>query len=134
MDLIDKFLDKRVYEQRLEYDDLFVMNENEIFIKIHDQRYAENAVEFNICGIDCYPTFRTELDYDEIFFNEEFFNEFEECPYEIRIVEIAKIKNNDPDSDSEQPPIEYIKTITKEECIICMENKPNFYFQTVNTL
>ena len=133
-DFIDKFLDKRVREQWLEYDDLFVSNENYVFIKIHDQRYIENAVEFRLCNVDCYPTFRTELDYDEEFFNEEFFNKFKECPYEIRIVEIAKIKNNRYDSDYYTPPIKYIKTITKEKCVICMENKPNVLYPDCNHL
>ena len=93
-------------------------------------------VDFTLFRVDYYLVSRTQLDYDKDFFNEKFFKEFEDCPYEIHIIEIAKIHQEDEsinESDSEDKeeeiePIELKQTIICNDCVICLENKPNVLY------
>ena len=111
-DIIYNFLDKLVSTQYEDYGDSFEVNENKVQIKIYNQDYLENCVKFNLFSVDFYLTSNTYLDYNKDFFNEEFFKKFEEYPYEIHIIEIATIKQDLSDSDSddderEPPPLEF---------------------------
>ena len=80
-----------------------------------------------------------QLDYDKDFFNKEFFEKWEDCPYEIRIIEIATIKQEEDEDEEEEITIvqEYehengkipiIKTFKEDKCIICLENEPNILY------
>ena len=69
----------------------------------------------------CYLTSRDQLDY-----NKEFFKRWEDCLYEIRIIELATI--NQEEDEEEVEPIELKQTIIYDECVICYENKPNVLY------
>ena len=134
-DLIYDFLDKRVSTQYEDYGEYFEVNENTIQIKYYHQDYAEKCVIFNLFSVDFYLTSNTYLDCNREIFNKEFFLKFEECPYEIHIIEIATIKQQLSESDSEdeddenQPrPLEFKQSITVDECVICLINKPNVLY------
>ena len=132
-DIIYNFLDKRVATQYENYGEDFKVNENIIQIKIHNQEYVENCVIFNLFSVDFYLTSSTCLDCNKEIFNEEFFNKFEDCPYEIIITEIATIKqelsySDSEDEEREPPPLEFKQSITVDECVICLINKPNVLY------
>ena len=132
-DLIYDFLDKRVASQYENYGENFRVNENTIQIKFYHEDYMEKHVTFRLFSIDFYLTSNTYLDYTEDFFNEEFFKKNEDCPYEIRIVETATIRQDSSESDSEDEeeepqPIEFRQTIKSNECVIRLENKPNVLY------
>ena len=81
--------------------------------------------------MNCYLTSRDQLDCDKDFFNKEFFKRWEDCPYEIRIIELATINQEEEveeEDEEEVEPIELKQTIIYDECVICYENKPNVLY------
>ena len=127
------FLDRRVVAQYENHGNLFRINENIIKVKFYHSDYAANYVEFTLFNVECYLVPHSQLDYDKNFFNKEFFKKWEDCPYEIHIIEIATIKQEDDEEDEEEDeeekePIELKQTIMCDECVICLENKANILY------
>ena len=122
------FLDRRVAAQYENHGYLFETNENIIQVKFYHPDYAANYVEFTLFRVEYYLISCDQLDYDKDFFNKEFFEKWEDCPYEIRIIEIATIKQEEEDEDEEEE-IPIIKTFKEDKCIICLENKPNILYE-----
>ena len=134
-DLIYDFLEKQASNQYDDYGDSFEVSENTIQIKYYHQDYTARCVIFSLFSVDFYLTSNTYIECNRDFFNEEFFKKFEECPYEIHIIEIATIKHQSSDSSSEDEddeqepkPIKFKQSITADECVICYENKPNVLY------
>ena len=134
-DIICDFLKKPASDQYDDYGDSFEVNENTIKIKYYNQNYAEKCVVFNLFSVDFYLTSNTYIECNRDFFNEEFFKKFEECPYEIHIIEIATIKHQSSDSSSEdeddeqeRKPINSSQIFKSNECVICLTNQPNILF------
>ena len=124
------FLDRRVAAQYENHGNLFETNENIIQVKFYHPDYVENYVEFTLFRVNCYLTSRDQLDYDKDFFNKEFFKRWEDCPYKIRIIELATINQEEVEGEDEEEvePIELKQTIIYDECVICYENKPNVLY------
>ena len=125
------FLDRRVAAQYENHGNLFETNENIIQVKFYHPDYAENYRDFTLFRVNCYLTSREQLDYDKDFFNKEFFKRWEDCPYEIRIIELATINREEEveeEDEEEVEPIELKQTIIYDECVICYENKPNVLY------
>ena len=126
------FLDRRVAAQYENHGNLFKINENIIKVKFYHSDYTANYVEFTLFRLKCYLVSRDQLDYDKNFFNKEFFKRFEDCPYEIHIIEIATIKQEDESEDEPEEEdeefIELKQTIIYDKCVICLENKANILY------
>ena len=124
------FLDRRVAAQYENHGNLFETNENIIQIKFYHPDYAENYVEFTLFSVMCYLISREQLDYDKDFFSKEFFKRWEDCPYDIRVIELTTINQEEVEEEDEEEvkPIELKQTIIYEECVICYENKPNVLY------
>ena len=125
------FLDRRVAAQYENHGNLFETNENIIQVKFYQPDYAENYRDFTLFRVNCYLTSRDQLDYDKDFFNKEFFKRWEDCPYEIHIIELATINQEEEveeEDEKEVEPIELKQTIIYDECVICYENKPNVLY------
>ena len=131
------FLDRRVTAQYENHGYLFETNENIIQVKFYHPDYAANCVEFTLFRVEYYLISHDQLHYDKDFFNKEFFEKWEDCPYEIRIIEIATIKQEEDEDEEitivqeyehENGKIPIIKTFKEDKCIICLENEPNILY------
>ena len=127
------FLDRRVAAQYENHGDLFETNENIIQVKFYEPVYAENFVEFTLFRVNCYLTSRDQLDYVKDFFNKEFFKRWEDCPYEIRIIVLATINQEEDEEDYIEPvtqdtPPQILKSFRSDKCVICLENDANIFY------
>ena len=112
---------------------LFETNENIIQVKFYHPDYAANYVEFTLFRVKCYLISRDQLDYDKDFFNKEFFKKWEDCPYEIRIIEIATINQEEDEEDYIKPvtqdtPPQILESFRSDKCVICLENDANIFY------
>ena len=128
------FLDRRVAAQYENHGNLFKINENIIKVKFYHSDYTANYVEFTLFRLKCYLVSRNQLDYDRNFFNKEFFKRFEDCPYEINIIEIATInQEEDEEEDYIEPvtqdtPPQILESFRLDKCVICLENDVNIFY------
>ena len=128
------FLDRRVAAQYENHGYLFETNENIIKVKFYHPDYAANYVEFTLFRVECYLVSRSQLDYNKNFFNKEFFKKWEDCPYEIHIIEIATIKQEEDEEEdyiepvTQDTPPQILESFRSDKCVICLENDVNIFY------